>query len=74
MQVRDGCSLSDYYEQEQGVPQRSVLSTTLFSIKINDIVKCLGNILIAHYTLTTSVSVIAQKAWRQLIVNYNKFE
>ena len=40
MQVRVGSSLSDYYDQEQGVPQGGVLSTTLFSIKINDIVKC----------------------------------
>ena len=30
-------------ESEQGVPQGGVLSTKLFSIKINDIVKCLGN-------------------------------
>ena len=37
-------SLSDYYDQEQGVPQGGVLTTTLFSIKINDIVKCLGNL------------------------------
>ena len=44
MQVRVGCSLSDYYYREQGVPQGGVLSTTLFSIKINDIVKCLGNL------------------------------
>ena len=44
MQVRVGSSLSDYYDQEQGVPQGGVLSTTLFSIKINDIVKCLGNL------------------------------
>ena len=44
MQVRLGSSLSDYYDQEQGVPQGGVLSTTLFSIKINDIVKCLGNL------------------------------
>ena len=43
MQVRIGFSLSDYYDQEQGVPQGGVLSTTLFSIKINDIVKCFGN-------------------------------
>ena len=33
----------NYYDQEQGVPQGGVLYTTLFSIKINDIVKCLGN-------------------------------
>ena len=38
MQVRVGSSLSDYYDQEQGVPQGGVSSTTLFSIKINDIV------------------------------------
>ena len=44
MQVRVGSSLSDYYDQDQGVPQGGVLSTTLFSIKINDIVKCLGNL------------------------------
>ena len=44
MQVRVGSCLSDYYDQEQGVPQRGVLSTTLFNIKINVIVKCLGNL------------------------------
>ena len=44
MQVRVGSSLSDSYDQEQGVPQGGVLSTTLFSIKINGIVKCLGNL------------------------------
>ena len=44
MQVRVGSSLSDYYDQEQGVPQGGVLSTILFNIKINDIVKCLGNL------------------------------
>ena len=37
MQVRVGSTLSDLYEQEQGVPQGGVLSTTLFNIKINDI-------------------------------------
>ena len=44
MQVPNGSSLSDYYDQEQGVPQGGVLSTTLFSIKINDTVKCFGNL------------------------------
>ena len=43
MEVQVGSSLSDYYDQEQGVPQGGVLSTALFSI-INDIVKCLGNL------------------------------
>ena len=41
MQVRVGSSLSDQFEQAQGVPQGSILSTTLFYIKINNIVNCL---------------------------------
>ena len=37
-QVRVGSTLSDPHEQEIGVPQGSILSVTLFSIKINSIV------------------------------------
>ena len=44
MQVRVGSSMSDHYDQEQGVHQGGDLSTTFFSIKINDVVKCLGNL------------------------------
>ena len=36
-QVRIGSTLSDIYFQEEGVPQGSVLSVTLFCMKINDI-------------------------------------
>ena len=39
--VRIGSTLSDMKTQEEGVPQGSVLSVTLFSIKINNITKCL---------------------------------
>ncbi len=39
--VRVGCSLSDLYKQEMGVPQGGVLSVLLFVLKINSIVKCL---------------------------------
>ena len=38
-QVRADSTLSDTYEQEMGVPQGSILSLILFSLKINNIVK-----------------------------------
>ena len=41
--VRIGGTLSEIYDQEEGVPQGSILAVTLFSIKINSIIKCLGN-------------------------------
>ena len=34
-----GATLSDTFVQEEGVPQGAILSTTLFNIKLNDIVK-----------------------------------
>ncbi|GBM22447.1 putative RNA-directed DNA polymerase from transposon X-element [Araneus ventricosus] len=37
--VQIGNQLSDYFIQEEGVPQGSVLSVTLFALKINDILK-----------------------------------
>ena len=39
--VRFGNIYSDPYPQEAGVPQGSILSVTLFSLKINGIVSCL---------------------------------
>ena len=39
--VRIGNTYSDVHAQEMGVPQGSVLSVTLFSLKINSIVTCL---------------------------------
>ena len=40
--VRVGTTLSDLQGQEEGVPQGSILSVTMFSIKINNIVKALN--------------------------------
>ena len=37
--VKVGSTLSELHKQEQGVPRGSILSETLFSIKIKDIVK-----------------------------------
>ena len=37
IQARVGSTLSEQFDQAQGVPQGSILFTTLFSIKINSI-------------------------------------
>ena len=39
--VRVGATLSDLTKQEMGVPQGSILSVTLFGLKINSIVQVL---------------------------------
>ena len=31
-----------FYDQEQCVPQGAILSTTLFNVKLNNIIKCLN--------------------------------
>ena len=78
MQVRVGSSLSDYYDQEQGVPQGGVLSTTLVSIKINDIVKCLGNLTDCSLYVDDFCICYRSKSMatieRQLQQNLNKIE
>jgi len=40
--VRLGSSYSDLFDQEMGVPQGSILSVTLFGLKINSIVKAIS--------------------------------
>ena len=39
--VRLGATFSDSHPQETGVPQGSILSVTIFSVKINSITQCL---------------------------------
>ena len=67
-----------YYDQEQGVPQGGVLSTTLFSIKINDIVKCLGNLTDCSLYVDDFCICYRSKSMatieRQLQQNLNKIE
>ena len=38
-QIHLGTTVSDVFHQEEGVPQGAILSTTLYNVKINDIVK-----------------------------------
>ena len=40
--VKVGSTLSDSFKQEVGVPQGSIISPTLFSVKINSIVNCIN--------------------------------
>ena len=78
MQVRVGSILYDTYDQEQCVPQWDVLSTTLFSIKINNIVKCLGSL--TYCSLYVDDFCICYrsesmgKIERQLFQNLNEIE
>ena len=65
--VRIGNTLSDIFKQEQGVPQRSILSPTLFGVKINDIVKCVKDL----FLLTILEYLLDRKIWKPLNSNYN---
>ena len=74
--VRVGSTFSNSQHQEKGVPQGSILSVTLFSIKINNIVKCLtSSIDCARYVddfvicyRATHMNIVE----RQLQLNLNK--
>ena len=78
MQVRVSFSLSDHYNHEQGVPQGGVLSSTLFSIKINDIAKYLGNLTDCSLYVDDFCICYRSKSTvmieRQLQQNLNKIE
>ena len=56
--VRVGDTLSNPHEQEMGFPQGSILSVTLFSVKINNIVSLFALVWNAFCMLTTSVFAI----------------
>jgi len=57
-QVTVGDTYSKIHEQEMGVPQGSILSVTLFCLKINSIVKALCPGVDCSYMLTISSFVI----------------
>ena len=63
-----GNTLSDIFEQEQGVPQGSILSLTLFGIKINDIVKCVKDIDCSFFVDYFGI-FIRSKIWKLLNLN-----
>ena len=59
-QVRVGGCYSKLYEQETGIPQGSILSVTLFCLKINSIVKALCPGVECSFMSMTFLSVIDQ--------------
>ena len=73
--VRVGSCLSDAYEQEMGVPQGSILSITLFIMKINSIIKCIpagvrGSLYVDDFLICfRSKSVIAIERQLQRCIN-----
>ena len=79
--VRIGSTLSNIQNQEEGVPQGSILSVTLFNIKINSITNCLNpgvnKYLFVDDFCITSISKyihIAERQLQQGINNINKWE
>ncbi len=56
--VQIGNTMSNVYTQEQGVPQGSIVSVTLFMIKINSIVKVIApNLLCSLYVYVDDVCI-----------------
>ena len=74
--VRIGTTLSDIQNQEEGVPQGSILLVTLFNIKINSITNCLNpgidKYLFVDDFYITSSSKYIRTAERQLQQGINK--
>ena len=78
--VHIGTTLSDIQNQEEGVPQGSILSVTLFNIKINSITNCLNPgidkyLFVDDFCITSSPKYIhtAEHQLRQGINKINKW-
>ena len=75
--VRVETSLSDFYDQEMGVPQGSILSVTLLIVKINSITRCIRNGLTSLCLLITLASHRSKHMHtkeRQLQLHLNRIE
>ena len=62
-----GITLSDIFKQEQGVPQGSILSLTLFGITINDLVKCVKDLDCSLFV--DDFGILDRKIWKTLNSN-----
>ena len=78
-QVKVGSSLSDPYDQEEGVPQGSILSPLLFEIKINSIVNTLRDntdcsLYVDDFVICYKSKAKIDTIERQLQLQLNKLE
>ena len=76
IKVRIGSVFSNLYKQEEGVPQGSILSVTLFNIEMKSITRCItpgiGDYLYVDYIGITSRWKYMRTAERQLQQCINK--
>ena len=79
-QVRIGTTLSGIQQQEEGVPHGSILSVTLFNIKINSITNCLNPgvdsyLHVDDFCITSKSKYIrtAERQLQQIINKINKW-
>ena len=70
--IHIGSTLSNIQNQEEGVSQGSILSVTLFNIKINSITNCLNTGVGSICSLMISASLVHPNIYVQQNVNCNR--